>query len=65
MALTAEQHAAIAISYDQAAADFSLPAERRAEFARKADWFRDLAKLEAKRESAAGMPDASISPVKR
>jgi hypothetical protein len=61
MALTAEQHAAIAISYDQAAADFSLPAERRVEFARKADWFRHLAKLEAKRESAAGMPDASIS----
>jgi uncharacterized protein YraI len=60
MALTAEQHAAIATSYDQAAADFSLPAERRAEFARKADWFRHLAKLEAKRESAGRMPDASI-----
>jgi uncharacterized protein YraI len=60
MALTAEQHAAIATSYDHAAADFSLPAERRAEFARKAEWFRHLAKLEAKRESAAGMPDASI-----
>ena len=58
MALTAEQHAAIATSYDHAAADFSLPAERRAEFARKADWFGHLAKLEAKRESAAGMPDA-------
>ena len=60
MALTAEQHAAIASSYYQAAADLSLSAERRAEFARKADWFRHLAKLEAKRESFGKIPDASI-----
>ena len=60
MALTAEQHAAIATSYDQAAADFTLPVERRAAFASKADWFRHLSKLEAKRESAGRMPDVSI-----
>jgi uncharacterized protein YraI len=60
MPLTAEQHASIATAYEKAAADFLIPAERRNEFARKADWFRHLARLEAKRESTAQMPDPSM-----
>lgn len=60
MTLTAEQHATIATAYDKAAADFSIPVDRRDEIARKADWFRHLARLEAKRESTAQMPDPSM-----
>jgi hypothetical protein len=60
MPLTAEQHAAIATSYDKAAADLFIPAERRAEFANKANWFRHLAALEAKRESVAQVPNPSL-----
>ena len=61
MSLTAEQHTSIAKSYEEAAADISIPAERRAEFARKAEWFRQLARLEAKRElSAAASEPVSV-----
>ena len=56
MPLTAEQHAAIATSYDKAAADLFIPPERRAEFAKKAYWFRHLAGLETKRQSVRQMP---------
>ena len=60
MPLTADQHTTIATGYDKAAADLSIPAVRRDEFARKADWFRHLARLEAKRESTTQMPDPSM-----
>ena len=60
MTLTAEQHEAIANSYDKAAADLFVPAERRAEFANKANWFRHLAGLEVKKEAVAQVPDPSL-----
>src|SRR4029079_9690388 len=43
MSLTPEQHSHIAAAYDKAAFDVSLPAQTRAAFAKKADWFRLLA----------------------
>ena len=53
MPLKAEQHSHIAAVYEKAAADKSLPAHARAAFARKADWFRLLARVGEKRERAA------------
>ena len=45
MSLTPEQHSHIAAAYDKAAFDVSLPAHTRAAFAKKADWFRLLARI--------------------
>jgi len=53
MSLKAEQHSQIAAAYEKAAADGSLPAQTRAAFAMKADWFRLLARVGEKRERAA------------
>src|SRR5215813_8590646 len=53
MSLSAEQHSLIAAAYDSAAYDVSLPAHARAAFARKADWFRLLARVGEKKEQAA------------
>jgi hypothetical protein len=49
MPLTAGQHSLIAAAYDRAAFDVSLPAQTRAAFAKKADWFRLLACIREKR----------------
>jgi hypothetical protein len=59
MPLTAEKYASIATSYDKAAEDELVSADRRAEFAKKAAWFHHLAELEAKRESSAQMSEPS------
>jgi hypothetical protein len=53
ISLKAEQHSQVAAVYENAAADNSLPAHTRAVFARKADWFRLLARVGEKRERAA------------
>ena len=53
MSLSAAQHSLIAAAYDSAAFDVSLPAHARAACARKADWFRLLARVEEKKERAA------------
>ena len=53
MSLKAEQHSQIAAAYEKAAADGSLPAETRAAFGRKADWFRLLTRVGEKRERLA------------
>jgi hypothetical protein len=53
MTLTAEQHSQIATVYDKAAADEMVPPPQRAAFARKAEWFRMLARIEAKKAAAA------------
>ena len=53
MSLKAEQHSQIAAAYEKAAADKSLPSQTRAAFARKANWFRLLARVGEKRERAA------------
>jgi hypothetical protein len=52
MPLKAEHHSQIAAVYEKAAADESLPAQPRAAFARKADWFHLLASVGEKRERA-------------
>jgi hypothetical protein len=49
MSLKAEQRSQIAAAYENTAADQSLPAQTRVAFARKADWFRLLAKKGSKR----------------
>ena len=51
MSLRPEQHFHIAAAYDTAALDISLPAHTRAVFAKKADWFRLLARVGKKRAS--------------
>src|SRR5262245_33916822 len=53
MSLSAEQHSLIGAAYDNAAFDVSLPAHTRAAFAKKADWFRLLARVSEKKERAA------------
>ena len=53
MVLTAEQHAQIATAYEKAAADPMMPAPQRAAFVRKAEWFRLLAQIGAKKEAKA------------
>ena len=53
ISLKAEQHYLIAAAYEKAAADKSLPRHTRAAFARKADWFRLLARVGEKKERAA------------
>ena len=49
MVLKAEQQSQIAAAYENAAADRSLPAQTRAAFAKKADWFRLLARVGERR----------------
>ena len=58
MTLTAEQHSQIATVYDKAAADEMVPPPQRAAFARKAEWFRMLARIEAKKEARAASKEA-------
>ena len=62
MPLKAEQHCHIAAAYDKAAFDISLPAHTRVAFARKADWFRLLARVAEKRERATLPSDAARKP---
>jgi hypothetical protein len=59
MALTAEQHSQIATVYEKAAADRMVPPQQRAAFARKAEWFRMLARIAAKNEAAASKKERS------
>jgi hypothetical protein len=48
MVLTPQQHLQIAEVYDKCAADQMVPRPHREAFARKAEWFRMLARLGAK-----------------
>lgn len=64
MALTAEQHSQIATVYEKAAADRMVPPQQRAAFARKANWFRMLAGIAAKKEEAAASFYRSFVPMK-
>jgi hypothetical protein len=48
MAFTPEQYLQIAASYEKAAADYTVPPQHRNAFARKAEWFRLLARVAAK-----------------
>jgi hypothetical protein len=62
MSLRPEQHSHIAAAYDKAAFDITLPAHARAAFARKADWFRLLARVGEKREQAALVKQIAAEP---
>jgi hypothetical protein len=53
MALTPEQHAQIAVTYDTAANDERLPMQHRRAFAKKANWFRMVARVAAKKKETA------------
>ena len=53
MSLRPEQHSHIAAAYDKAAFDTSFPAYTRAAFAKKAAWFRLLARIGEKKDQAA------------
>ena len=68
MAPTAEQYSRIATVYDKVAADQEVPAPQRAAFAHKAEWFRMLAQIGAKKESAASKkekpPEAHLGAVR-
>jgi hypothetical protein len=52
MALTAEQHEEIAASYADAATDLFVSPRQREAFARKAEFFRLMAKLAAKKNAS-------------
>jgi hypothetical protein len=52
MTLTAEQHSQIATAYEKAAGDHMVPPQQRSAFTRKANWFRMLARIAAKKEAA-------------
>ena len=65
MALTAEQHSEIATAYEQYAADRFVPPEHRAEFARKANWFRLAARLAAKHQSRTKCPPPQEKSLER
>ena len=63
MALTSEQHAEIAASYAKAASDLFISPQQRDVFARKAEFFRLMAKLAAKKSAAqAADPPAPKQP---
>jgi len=65
ISLKAEQHHLIAAAYQKAAADMSLPGHTRAAFARKADWFRLLARVGEKKKLAALLAERSQSKSQR
>ena len=55
MKLTPEQHWQVAAAYEKAATEHTVPLQHRKAFARKAEWFRMLARLGAK-QSLPEMP---------
>jgi hypothetical protein len=52
MAFTPEQNLQIAAAYGKAAIDYTVPPQHRKAFARKAEWFRMVARVAAKRVAA-------------
>jgi hypothetical protein len=57
MVLTAPQYAQIAATYEHAAADWTLPLQPRAAFAKKACWFRMRAQITAAKQAMALPPN--------
>jgi hypothetical protein len=53
MVLTAPQYSQIAATYEHAAADWTLPPQPRAAFAKKASWFRMRVQIRAAKEAMA------------
>jgi hypothetical protein len=61
MVLTAEQLWKVATVYAEAAADkMGVPPQQRAAFARKAKWFRMLARIKARKEAALVLKDERL-----
>jgi hypothetical protein len=61
MILTPEQQWKVATVYEIAAADeLGVPPQQRAAFARKAKWFRMLARITAKKEAAAFVKEVRL-----
>jgi hypothetical protein len=52
MTLTPEQNSQIAVTYETAANDEGLPMQQRRAFAKKANWFRMVARVAAKKQEA-------------
>lgn len=68
MVLTPEQHSQIATAYEKAAADEMVPPPHREAFARKASWFRLLARVAAKKAATASKeerPQTLVDLLKR
>jgi len=61
MALTSEQHAEIAASYAKAATDLFVSPQQRDVFAKKAEFFRLMAKIAAKKSASAQAADPPAS----
>jgi hypothetical protein len=61
MVLTPEQHSQIATAYEKASADEMVPRQQREAFARKANWFRMLARIAAKKEVAVAKKEATLA----
>lgn len=64
MVFSPEQHLQIAAAYEKAASDYMVPPQHRKAFARKAELFRMLARLGAKRKLVE-MPQPAGAPVDR
>jgi hypothetical protein len=62
MSLSPDQHSRIAATFDTAAFDASLPAHTRAAFAKKADWFRLLARVGGMKERTALAKQKALNP---
>ena len=62
MSLKSEQHSQIATAYKKAAADPMMPAPQRKAFARKAEWFRLLAQIGARKEAKAVSKEERSQP---
>jgi hypothetical protein len=63
MVLTPEQQSKIAAVYEKAAADkIGVPRQQRAAFARKAQWFRMLARIGAKKVAASAVSNQVAPP---
>jgi hypothetical protein len=62
MSLKSEQHSQIATAYEKAAADPMMPAPQRKAFARKAEWFRLLAQIGARKEAKAVSKEERSQP---
>jgi hypothetical protein len=50
MTLVPAQHLQIAAAYEKAATDYMVPPQHRKAFARKAEWFRMMARIGEKRK---------------
>jgi hypothetical protein len=62
MVLTAPQYSQITATYEHAAADWTLPPQPRAAFAKKASWFRMRVQITAAKQAMA-LPKNVIPPM--